>query len=94
MEAMASGLPCVTTRITGIPELIRDGVDGMLVAPSDAGELRQALASLMDDPELRGDLSRHGRARVADKYNLTSNIDRLGELFLKRVQSPGHAQRR
>lgn len=86
MEAMASGIPCVTTRITGIPELIRDGIDGLLVAPSDAGELAAALASLMDDPELRTDLAHNGRARVAEKYNLTRNIDRLGEVFSKRLQ--------
>ena len=86
MEAMASGIPCVTTRITGIPELIRDGIDGLLVAPSDAGELASALASLMDDPDLRFDLARNGRARVAEKYNLTRNIDRLGEMFVKRLK--------
>lgn len=86
MEAMASGIPCVTTRITGIPELIRDGIDGLLVAPSDAGELASALASLMDDPDLRADLARSGRARVAEKYDLTRNIDRLGEVFVRRMK--------
>ncbi|MDP1525813.1 MAG: glycosyltransferase family 4 protein [Rhodocyclaceae bacterium] len=86
MEAMASGIPCVTTRITGIPELIRDGIDGLLVAPSDAVELASALSSLMDDPDLRADLARNGRARVAEKYDLTRNIDRLGELFVNRLK--------
>ena len=53
MEAMAMGIPCVTTQITGIPELIRNGIDGMLVAPSDLDALVEALAKLMDDAALR-----------------------------------------
>lgn len=93
MEAMASGLPCVTTRITGIPELIRDGIDGLLVAPSDAIELANALGSLMDDPELRADLARNGRCRVAHKFDLTRNIDRLGEVLMRRLRD-GRACRR
>lgn len=87
MEAMASGIPCVTTRITGIPELIRDGIDGLLVSPSDTNELVNALASLMDDQELRQDLARSGRARVEEKFNLTRNIDRLGDVFCKRLDA-------
>jgi colanic acid/amylovoran biosynthesis glycosyltransferase len=86
MEAMASGIPCVTTRITGIPELIRDGIDGLLVAPSDTGELASALASLMDDPDLRVELASSGRARVEEKYDLTRNIDRLGQVFINHLR--------
>ncbi|MEY4762716.1 MAG: hypothetical protein RLZZ200_2572 [Pseudomonadota bacterium] len=85
MEAMASGVPCVTTRITGIPELIRDGIDGVLVTPSDSQELADALSSLMDDPELRGELGRAGRERVRERYNLADNVDSLGRVFRKRL---------
>ena len=53
MEAMAMEIPCVTTWITGIPELIRNGIDGLLVAPSDELALAAAIARLMDDPDLR-----------------------------------------
>ena len=85
MEAMASGLPCVTTRITGIPELIRDGIDGFLVTPSDVEELADTLAMLMDDPELRGELGRAGCARVAEHYDLADNVARLGRIFTQRL---------
>jgi colanic acid/amylovoran biosynthesis glycosyltransferase len=88
MEAMASGVPCVTTRITGIPELIRDGIDGLLVTPSDTQELADALAMLMDDPELREELGRAGRARVGAHYNLSQNVARLGAIFKTRLGSP------
>ena len=85
MEAMASGIPCVSTRITGIPELIRDGDDGLLVTPSDADELATALARLMDDSPLRQYLARSGRARVQAKYNLARNAGRLGRIFETRL---------
>ena len=86
MEAMASGVPCVTTRITGIPELIRDGVDGLLVTPSDAIELADALMALMDDPELRQDLAREGREKVLAEFDFNHNVDRLAEVFRRRLE--------
>ena len=86
MEAMASGIPCVSTRITGIPELIRDGIDGLLVEPSDPCELAGALLRLMDEDDLRAKLAVSGRARIQQKYNLARNIDRLGGIFQSRLE--------
>lgn len=92
MEAMASGVPCVTTRITGIPELIRDGIDGLLVTPSDVQELADTLAQLMDDPELRREIGEAGRRRVRDAYDLPTNVRRLAQLFKARLDHyPGSA---
>lgn len=87
MEAMASGVPCLTTRITGIPELIRDGIDGMLVTPSDVQELADSLALLKDDPELRREMGESGRQRVAQCYNLPDNVTRLAGIFRARLRS-------
>lgn len=84
MEAMAMEIPCVTTFITGIPELIRDGVDGLLVAPSDEEALAGAIARLMDDAALRRTLGAAGRRRVAERYDLGKNVDLLARVFLKR----------
>ena len=81
MEAMSMEIPCVTTRITGIPELIRDGVDGLLVAPSDAQGLADALIKLMDNPELRKRMGKEARQRIIDKYNLEKNVDLLADVF-------------
>jgi glycosyltransferase involved in cell wall biosynthesis len=86
MEAMAMELPCVTTHITGIPELIRTGVDGLLVAPSDLDGLTDALATLIDDAGLRERLGKSGRARVLEQYDLGRNIPRLAEIFAERVR--------
>ncbi len=89
MEAMAMTIPCVTTFITGIPELIRDGLDGLLVAPSDAEGLAAALARLMDDAELRRRLGEAGRVRVEEKYHLHRNIERLAAIFRRRLGGEG-----
>lgn len=85
MEAMAMGVPCVTTRITGIPELIRDEVDGLLVAASDLEGLTAALGRLMDDQALRVRLAQSGRERVVKLYNLRRNVETLAAVFEERV---------
>ena len=85
MEAMAMEIPCVTTFITGIPELIRDGVDGLLVAPSDEEALAGAIARLADDPALRRSLGEAGRRRVAERYDLGRNTERLATIFRERL---------
>jgi glycosyltransferase involved in cell wall biosynthesis len=92
MEAMAMQIPAVATRITGIPELIRDGIDGFLVMPSDVDELASAISRLAGDEQLRRDLGRAGRARVLDKYNLPRNIERLAGIFRARLPSEFAAQ--
>ncbi len=87
MEAMAMQIPCVTTCITGIPELIRDNVDGLLVAPSDVDGLAAALSRLMDDPALCIRLGLAGRERVSLHYDLTRNVQTLATLFQSRLST-------
>jgi colanic acid/amylovoran biosynthesis glycosyltransferase len=81
MEAMAMGIPCVTTYVAGIPELIRDGIDGLLVAPSDLDGLVEALARLMSDVNLRERIAKSGRERVLEKYDLRKNVEQLATIF-------------
>jgi len=81
MEAMAMGIPCVSTWITGIPELIRNGVDGFLVAPSDVGAFADAIRKLIEDTDLRRRIGQAGRVQVLNKFDLTKNSAALGELF-------------
>jgi glycosyltransferase involved in cell wall biosynthesis len=81
MEAMAMEIPCVTTRITGIPELIRHQVEGLLVTPSSDQELAEAIARLMDDSKLRRELGMSARLRILENYDLRNNIAQLGSIF-------------
>lgn len=85
MEAMAMQVPCVTTRITGIPELIGDGAEGLLVAPSDVDGLAAAIARLIDDPALYERLAAAGRQRVLADYDLARNVRQLAEVFAQRI---------
>jgi glycosyltransferase involved in cell wall biosynthesis len=70
IEALAMELPVVATRIVGVPELIDDGVSGLLVAPGRVDELAYAIERLARDPELRRELGQAGRARVQRDYEL------------------------
>jgi len=85
MEAMAMEIPCVSTWVTGIPELIRHGVDGWLIPPADDEQLAAAIALLADDAELRQKLGKSARARVEEKYNLALNTARLSEIYRRRL---------
>ncbi len=88
MEAMAMEIPCVTTRITGIPELITDGESGLLVRPSNIEELAVAIERLMDDPALRERIGKNGRKRVMEAYHLPRNIKKLAEVFTRKLSAP------
>ena len=85
MEAMSMMIPCVAPLIGGIPELIRNGIDGLLVPPSNHEELARAIALLMDDPTLRRRLGEAGRKQVLERYNLNRNTARLASVFRQRL---------
>ena len=87
MEAMAMEVPCISTYVAGIPELIRNEVDGILVMPSDDRALAAAIERLMLDPDLRARLGVAGRQRVMEKYDLNSNVARLAQLFTSRFRN-------
>jgi glycosyltransferase involved in cell wall biosynthesis len=80
LEAMAAGLPIVSTRHAGIPDTVRDGVDGVLVDLGDTAGLAAALAGLASDPQRRDALARNGRARYEERYRperLARDVRRL-----------------
>ena len=87
MEAMAMEIPCVSTNIAGIPELIRDGLDGLLVPASSVDALTSALQRLIEDPPLRRSLAVSGARRVAELYNLPQNARTLANVFMQHLRS-------
>lgn len=76
-EAMASGLPVISTRISGIPELIDDGVSGRLVEPRDPLALADAIAQMLADPALRERCAEAGRRKVESEFDVRSEAGRL-----------------
>jgi glycosyltransferase involved in cell wall biosynthesis len=81
VEAAALGVPVVSTGISGIPELVRDGETGLLVPPGDPDALAGALERVLTDRVLADALARGARARVEALYDLERNAARLGEIF-------------
>lgn len=85
MEAMACGLPAISTRLVGIPDLVKDRQTGLLLETSDPEAIADAIEELYLKPELRHDLSAKGREWVIDKFNLETCVDPLiGEFQKKR----------
>ena len=97
MEAMSLGIPCVSTFIAGIPELIRSGIDGMLVPPANAVALANALEIVIGDPIMRRSLGASARQRIINQYNLPLNQELLVHTFRQKTEAPeasgrtGHA---
>lgn len=87
MEAMAMEIPCITTAITGVPELIQNGEDGLLVAASDCAGLTAAISQLASDPGLRRRLGQAGRLKVLAEYDLYKNTRHLFATLDKRLQA-------
>ena len=85
MEAMAMEIPCITTAITGVPELIQNGEDGLLVAASDVNGLADAISRLANDPELRRKIGQAGREKVLAEYDLHKNTELLFKAFSSRL---------
>ncbi|MEQ8862727.1 MAG: glycosyltransferase [Thalassobaculum sp.] len=81
MEAQASGLPVVATRVSAIPELIDDGRTGLLVPAGDPAALAAAVAELAGDPDRRAALAAAGRERVCAEFGHDAGIDRLAARF-------------
>jgi glycosyltransferase involved in cell wall biosynthesis len=90
LEAMACGLPCVATRVSGTEELIQPGVNGILVGPDDQTELTEALVSLLEQPSVAREYGRAARAIVERCYSQDRIMD-LYEALYDRLVSTGSA---
>jgi glycosyltransferase involved in cell wall biosynthesis len=81
MEAMAEGVPVITSDLPTLRELVRNGESGTLVRPDDPEALAGALRELLEHPEQRARLGSGGRARVIEEFAIEPNLDRLLNAF-------------
>jgi glycosyltransferase involved in cell wall biosynthesis len=81
LEAMASRLPVVASRVAGTEEVLEGTDAGLMVEPGDAEALRVALERVIGDGELRGRLAAAARARVAERYSVAAQAASHAELY-------------
>ena len=81
VEAQSQGLACVATRVSAIPELVRDGQTGVLVEDSHPAALARAIEALIGNPAKRRALGQAGQARVAESFALDANLEPLARKF-------------
>jgi glycosyltransferase involved in cell wall biosynthesis len=81
LEAQSQRLPCIATRLSGIPELIENGRTGVLVPPDDQKALAAAIEILICDPQKRAQFGAAGEARVRSAFALEAGIDILASRF-------------
>lgn len=75
LQAAAAGVPIIASRAGGMPEAVRDGINGMLVPPGDVAGLRAALQRLIDDPALRAQLAAGGPRLIAAEFSPETMVD-------------------
>jgi glycosyltransferase involved in cell wall biosynthesis len=86
MEAMAMGLPTLSTDVSGIPELIQHGKNGLLVRQQDESELARELGRLIDQPELRRRLGQAGRKTIVTNFSSEQSSRILRKLFFEALE--------
>ncbi len=87
LEAMACGLPCVATRVSGSEDIIQHGINGLLVEPQDYENMAKALLTLLCDPLLAEEYGHAARIRIEQHYSLQHIMDMYVELYQSLVGS-------
>ncbi len=88
-EALALGTPCISTAVTGIPEIVRDQETGIIVSQNSPHELASAMIRLLDNERLGISLATSARQLVEREFDLHNNVARIRELFLdSAIKSP------
>jgi glycosyltransferase involved in cell wall biosynthesis len=83
MEAMQYSLPIISTRWRGIPALVEEGVNGLLVEPQDPGAVAGAVERLAGDPELRARMGAAGRQTFEARFSVQQHLHAMEQAFLR-----------
>lgn len=87
LEAMASGLPVLSTRVGAIPDVVREGVDGLLVEPHDPAALAEGIRRLAGDADLRRQLGASARRRAEASFDTSNLRSRMTEIYRRAIES-------
>src|SRR5574341_178885 len=87
MQALAMGLPVISTNVGSIPDVIQEGVTGFVVPPRDAAALALRIESLLEDEGLRQTLGRNGRTLVRESYSLDAMVDQLEAVYRRALEA-------
>jgi glycosyltransferase involved in cell wall biosynthesis len=87
VEAMAMEVPVIATNIGGIPEVIDDGKTGIIIPPGNADALCEAIKYLIQNPGVRIQMGKNGRARVLERFTIEQNVRKTEDVFLSLVEA-------
>jgi glycosyltransferase involved in cell wall biosynthesis len=90
-EAAGAAIPVIATDIHAIPEIVKDGITGLLVRPGDQESLVRAIRRLVDSPDLRSEMGRAARCQIAKVADPFTYASKLGDLILSLVPAHAHA---
>lgn len=93
IEAMATGLPVIASRVGSIPSIVDDGVNGYLVEPGDVSALVEAITALCSDPIKAADFGKSGRAQVESFFTVETQGDRTNDIFEQILKESSLRQR-
>jgi glycosyltransferase involved in cell wall biosynthesis len=89
VEAMAMELPCIASRVSGIPDVVDDRITGRLVPPRDAEALAGAIRTLLEHPDRAVEMGRQGRRKVVPEFGVERMIQKLETLYRELLQEKG-----
>ncbi len=87
LESMAAGVPVVATRVGGNPEIVEEGVTGLLVPPRDSGALARAVGAILEDTELASRLGRAGRERVTRYFSVERMVRETERFYIELLEA-------
>lgn len=88
LEAMACGLPIVASRVGGVPDLIQNDVNGILVEPGKIEQLVDAICRLAKDPELRSSMGKANYLLACERYDIEKHVELLVDIYKKIINDP------
>jgi glycosyltransferase involved in cell wall biosynthesis len=94
LESMAAGVPVVATRVGGNPEVVEEGVTGLLVPPRDPQALASAMCRLLENPELASRFGRAGRQRVTEHFSIERMVQETERLYLRLLRRASDEKRK